>query len=134
MRIAVLKLLPDGSKRVRIHYFVRDEVGPITDSGGQVNEALREVTKASSTGYIACSPRQQSVLPQKKGGEYFLTPHSDDPRAVTCPECMETEEYKTMMATYDEITEEAARQTAPVTQEKAAGAGWRRKPDGSVVE
>lgn len=92
----VVRLLKDGSGRVRIHYFVRDEAGPIRTPAGVIAlTAMGPMSAGGTKGYIACQPKQES-LDVKKDGIIYPTPHSDDVRAVTCPECQATAEYKKM--------------------------------------
>jgi len=89
-----VKLLPDGSGRVRIHYFIHDEKGPIQTPGSVVPSALGPIQLGGFRGRIACQPGLKSILPKNVAGVLHLTPHSDDVRGVSCPECMASKEYK----------------------------------------
>lgn len=110
-RTAVLRLLPDGSGRVRIHWFIWDKEGPIQMPQTMVMTAKGPMAVGGNAvtgerrGRIACQPKLKSVLPQQKGQEYLLFTHSDDPRAASCPECMATEEYKAAMKALEEIAQ-----------------------------
>lgn len=97
MSQVVIRLLPDGSGRVRIHYFVHDQKGPVTTPSGAVMTALGPLKLGGVTGRIACQPQLASVTPQMVKGELQPTVHSDDVRAVTCPECQRTSEYLATM-------------------------------------
>ena len=52
---------------------------------------------------MACNPVLASVAPQKVGADNVLMPHSDDVRAVTCPECRATPEFKAVEAALSEL-------------------------------
>ena len=97
MNQVVIRLLPDGSGRVRIHYFVHDPKGPVTTPSGAVMTALGPMKLGGVVGRIACQPQMASVTPKVVKGELQPTVHSDDPRAVTCPECQASSEYLTTM-------------------------------------
>src|SRR5215467_9714350 len=87
-----IRLLPDGSGRVRIHWYVKFKGGPIKSvaQNGVINFPASE-------GKIACSPDLGPSV-RLSDGSMQLTHRSDDPRAVTCPECMATQEFKDAMA------------------------------------
>lgn len=109
-----MRLLPDGTGRVRICWLVWDEKGPVTMPTGQVMTPQGPVPVGGSLpapgqapltrARIACDPLLSSVLPHSavvRGQNVTrLVMHSDDPRAVTCPECAATEEYKKAMERY----------------------------------
>lgn len=97
MRVVNVKLLPDGSGRVRIHWFVHSESGPAKTPGGVVKTSQGPARYDGARGYIACQPQRTSVLPQMKGNEYTLLVHSDDVRAATCPDCLATVEAQAML-------------------------------------
>lgn len=91
-----IKLLKDGSGRVCIHYFVRDETGLIeTPKGENRLKGLGGVK-----GRIACHPQQNTIVPQNQGMETLLCMNSDDVRAVTCPDCLATIEARAMLDHY----------------------------------
>jgi hypothetical protein len=58
-------------------------------------------------GYIACNKRQNTVLPQQQGDRTLLCCHTNEARAVTCPECQKTPEWTKMMAIYEDLVETA---------------------------
>ena len=96
-----LRELPDG--RICIHWFVRDENGPLKTEDGNVMSDRGPFVFPGSQGRIACNPTQNAVL-RKIGNETMVCMRSDDLRAVTCEACLATEEAKALMA------EEAAKQ------------------------
>jgi hypothetical protein len=93
----------DGSGKVCIHLFVRDDSGPITtphailpvydDKGEQVRQAGRF---GSARGRLACDPKRL-VAPVAVGGHVVVTMRTDDPEAATCPVCLASRDYKAMM-------------------------------------
>ncbi len=92
----------DGSGRVCIHLFVQDATGPFTEghallpiyeNGEQVKQ---KATAGPARGRLACNPKRL-VAPVESGGVVTVTPRSDDPRAVSCPRCMATDEYRVAM-------------------------------------
>lgn len=105
-RIINVNVLPgestDGTGRVCIHLFVRDENGmftlpcvinPVMEDGiAQKGKVVAKPTR----GRLACDPKR-SPLPTTRNGATVITPHSDDPRAVTCYKCKATQEYKKEM-------------------------------------
>lgn len=108
-RTVELRVLPDG--RVRIHWFMFDQAGPVslphgtTKSGVAMGGSLPDENgDYCSRGRIVCQPQRTSILPEK-GRRGITRPvvHSDDPRAVTCPECQATEEWKAAMANLKEL-------------------------------
>jgi hypothetical protein len=54
-------------------------------------------------GYIACQKSRTSVEPELRNGVWYPCPHTDDVRAASCPECLETPEAKAMLKTLEEI-------------------------------
>lgn len=103
MRHVAVKLLPDKSGRVRIHYFVHTPDGPAQTPGRVAMTAMGPLRLGGSRGKIACQPGLADVTPQAVGGSWHLCCHSDDPRAVTCPECEKTEDYQKAMALLAEV-------------------------------
>lgn len=92
MRIINQRYLNDGTGRVCIHLFVHSATGPATTPAG-VNGFKFE----GARGYIACNPTQSKVTPLVRGNEHLLCTHSDDARAVSCPKCQETAEFRQQM-------------------------------------
>ncbi len=90
---------PKPSSKVCIHFFVRDGMGPITEShalhpvfdesGVQVKQ---KVTVGPARGRLACDPRR-TAAPVNRGGVTVVTPRTEEPQAVTCPKCMSSPEY-----------------------------------------
>jgi hypothetical protein len=99
-----MRLLKDGTGRVCIHYFVRDASGPIVTPKGEGQLANIGGTK----GYIACNRQQNTVGTQIRNGEHMMCVNSDDPRAVTCPDCLATDEAKRQLTEYGEMVDVAA--------------------------
>ena len=107
-RVISVNVLPgepvDGSGRVCIHLFVRDEKGSFTephvlspqlDSDGLPIKG--KVTAGAVKGRIACNPKRVPNLTPRNGVINVLM-RTDDPQAVTCPRCMLTSEYTTTLA------------------------------------
>ena len=107
MRVVEMKLLPDGSGRVRIHWFQICEDGPAKTPAGTVNTSAGSWEMCGVQGRIACTPARDNVLPQYQGQVIHLTCRSEDPRAVTCPECQATEDYKAAMKGYELLVDTA---------------------------
>jgi hypothetical protein len=89
-----IRLLPDGSGHVRIHWFQKIAGGPIKTAG----RSDLAIVFPGSEGRIACMPHRTVTHQWLKSGEYEILHHTDDPRAATCPECMATKEFKGAMA------------------------------------
>ena len=100
MRVVTIRLLPDGSGRVRIHWYMRTPDGPIKPPENGMPDIYAKKLGWPTSGRIMCAPGVKDIRPQIKGASIHPVVHSDDPRAVTCPECMETEEYKKVMEEY----------------------------------
>jgi hypothetical protein len=84
-----IRLLPDGSGRVRIHWFQRTPDGPIRTPGrSEMLPPIGELKIGGAVGRIACMPRQESLRNVMKDGRIAPIFHSDDIHAVTCPECL----------------------------------------------
>lgn len=111
-RIIEVKVLPsnstNGIRRVCIHLFVPDERGlfvephalhPATDELGKLIPG--QVVAKPTRGRLACDPKRL-VAPVTKGNVTTITHRTDDPRAVTCPRCVASEDYTTLMATLGE--------------------------------
>jgi hypothetical protein len=93
----VVKLLPDGSGRVCIHWLMHDPEGPIQTINASIPTAKGPVLVKGRRFRCACQPQLSNMGGDNKGR---LVPfvHSDDPRAATCPKCCATKEYKEIMA------------------------------------
>jgi hypothetical protein len=105
MNQVVIRLLPDGSGRVRIHWFVHDPKGPVRTPASTTMTALGPLRLGGAVGRIACQPGLESVTPKVDGTQTVPLCHSDDCRAATCPECMATPEYAAAMKRLSEILE-----------------------------
>jgi len=105
----VIKLLPDQSGKVCIHYFVHAPAGPAHTPAG----AVGPFAYGGAAGYIACSPKTESVTP-RVAPDGTTTPvcHSNEPRAVTCPRCKESREWVQTMAAI-EATLDTAKEGQP---------------------
>lgn len=104
MNQVIVRLLKDGSGRVCIHFFVHDP--PPTKMADITARPILQ----GSTGYIACR-KQRDVSPQLVNGVWEPCPHSNEARAVTCPACMATEEWKKTMESIGELEQSAANPT-----------------------
>jgi hypothetical protein len=97
MRTVIIRMLPDKSGRVRIHWFIHEERGPIKTPETVKMTQIGPVRLGGNRGRIACQPAKTDLVPQQKGRDIEPCCHSDDPRAVTCPECMAVPEYREAM-------------------------------------
>ena len=104
-RIINVKVLPgeplDGSGRVCIHLFVRDERGPFTEphvlymhSG---EDGQSRLAAKPTRGRLACDPKR-TVEPVTRAGVTTVTMRTDDARAVTCLKCIASKDYVGMMS------------------------------------
>ena len=105
MRALLIKLLPDGSGRVRIHWFIHDAAGPIKTTGNVLPTAAGILRLGGAIGRIACDPDKESVATVVDGQKHIPYVHSNDPRAATCPECIATKEYVEAMKKLGEVLE-----------------------------
>lgn len=105
-RIINVKVCPgeptDGTGRVCIHLFVKDERGTFvephvihqaTDAAGQPIKG--QLVAKETRGRLACSPTRKAA-PTTTGGVTTVTPRTDDARAVTCPKCIASKDYMEM--------------------------------------
>ena len=93
----------DGSGKVCIHLFVQDTKGlftepsavkPVYDSNGV--QIKQKVVCLPTLGRLACNAKKIPA-PVVKNNIIHVTSRTDDPRAVTCPKCIASEDYKVMM-------------------------------------
>lgn len=102
-----LNVLPgeptDGSGRVCIHLFVRDDSGPFVETHvlhPKLDEDGNPVSgkggAGPARGRLACDPKRL-VAVTVRGNVSVITPRSDDPRAVTCPKCRASVDYREAM-------------------------------------
>lgn len=111
-RVINVNVLPgepvDGSGRVCIHLFVRDERGPFIEPHVlhpvfKDGVAVKQKVEAKPTrGRLACNPRR-TVAPVTRGGVTTVTPRTDDARAVTCLKCCASVEYAEAMTALEEM-------------------------------
>lgn len=108
-RIVNLSILPgepvDGTGRVCIHLFVVDEqqgsytephvLHPEMDDAGHIIKG--RLTARPTRVRMACS-KTRVPTPTTKQGITTVTLRTDDPRAVTCPKCIASEDYIARMA------------------------------------
>jgi hypothetical protein len=105
-RSVVVRMLPDNSGRVRIHWFMRDSNGPIPMSqvGQQINVAQGMVeTAGGARGWIMCDKKRCDFAPTTIKGLPAPVIHTDDPRSANCPECMNTPEWREAMKAYADL-------------------------------
>lgn len=101
-RIVKLNVLPgeptDGTGRVCIHLFVRDERGlfvephalhPVFEDGVQVKQ---RVVAGPARGRLACDPKRDA-RPLTRGNVTTVTPRTEDTNAVTCLKCLASSDY-----------------------------------------
>lgn len=101
MRTVSLRLLPpdeNGVRRVRIHYFHRDDLGPVNTGRGGVETSHGLKFFDGARGLLACRPQEKDTATKLVNGVHLCEPHSDDVRAVTCPECRASEVFKQALA------------------------------------
>jgi hypothetical protein len=105
-RVVNIRVLPgeplSDKGRTVIHLFVQDEAGPFTEptailpvfeDGKQVKQSGRI---GPARGRIACDSKRL-VAPSTRDQVITVTQRTDDPRATTCPKCINTKEYKDLM-------------------------------------
>jgi hypothetical protein len=108
-RTVEVKMLPDGSGRMRIHWFEIAPDGPASTAGGIIHSNMGPVEIAGMRGRIACMPRENNIGPREIDGVIHVVQNSDDARAVTCPECMATERFKKRMLLIEEMVDHPER-------------------------
>lgn len=109
-RVVNINVLPgeklDGSGRVCIHLFVRDEQGSFvephvlhhaTDEHGEIIKG--QLVAKPTRGRLACDAQRKPK--PTKSNTITVLPRSDDPRAVTCPKCIASNYYREMMSKFD---------------------------------
>lgn len=114
-RVIDMKVLPgealDGSGRVCIHLFIQDKAGvyvephaihPMFEGDVQVKQ---KVVCKPTRGRLACNSRRNPTA-TTRNGVTTVTPRTDDYRAVTCPKCIASAEYKAAKAKLEELTKE----------------------------
>lgn len=104
-RTVSINVLPgeplDGSGRVCIHLFVKDEAGPFVEPHAlhpviEDGVVVKGRLEAKPTrGRLACDARRDAS-PTKHGNVTVVTPRTDDPRAVTCVKCKASADYAAM--------------------------------------
>lgn len=91
-----IKQTPDG--KAMVHYLISSENGPIETPLRTEMTGMGRMNFGGFKGYKACDPLQNTILPQNRGGQTFLCIAVTEPRAVTCPACKETPDYRNQMA------------------------------------
>jgi hypothetical protein len=86
MSLLQTMLKEDGTEMVLIHFVYRSPAGLAYSSGAVLNP------QADWTWKLACSPNLTEMHAQ--ASRPFPYHRSDDPRAVTCPACKDTEAFK----------------------------------------
>lgn len=108
-RVISMNVLPgeplDGSGRVCIHLFVRDEEGLFTEPH-VMHQVDHKIECRPARGRLACDPKRNPAT-VTKGSVTTVTPRTDDPRAVTCPKCLSSRECTELLNQYESA--EAAR-------------------------
>ncbi len=99
----VVRRLKDDPNRVVIHWLIRESDGPIQINGTVIKSTIGAIKIEPSRWRMACNPSLTSTASQRVGADNVLTLHSDDARAVTCPECKATKEWSEMMAYLAEL-------------------------------
>jgi hypothetical protein len=84
-----------GAGSVCIHLFVQDAAGSYTEPSVFM-EKDKKLVAGPARGRLACDSKR-SALPTARGAEVSVTNRTDDPRAVTCPKCKASSDYKAMM-------------------------------------
>lgn len=127
-----VKLLPDKSGRVLIHWLQEDTFDASKEGADSLKPLAHLVKEADAPGgafpikinghpqlrggvgqavvanaRIACNVKQNSVNPLHRGQEVFMCMHSNDVRAVTCPRCLETKDAVELLKQYEDTLEVA---------------------------
>jgi hypothetical protein len=97
-RQIVNKMLPNG--RVCIHWFQPCDDGPINTEAKVIPTQIGPLKMGGVRGRIACNPSQNYLGPLEKGMQRLMCHRSEDPRAVTCPACMDTPAFKEAIANF----------------------------------
>lgn len=97
MEQVVVRLLPDGSGRVCLHWIYEDKDGPIETVDSVVQTSAGPKLLGARRWRMACCPQLTNIDPKREGVRIIPWQRSDDPRAVTCPRCMATDEFKARM-------------------------------------
>ena len=103
MQTVVLKLLPDGTGRIRIHWAVRDPNGKIEIRDRVVETSWGPKVMQGARWRVVCQPGLSTLSGLRQGENVVLQPCSDDPRGVTCPECMAAEEFQKARQDLEEL-------------------------------
>jgi hypothetical protein len=97
MTTAKIKLIPDGTGRVCIHYFHKEANGHVRTPSALMPSTIGLLRVGGEAGRIACDASLRTVTPQTRGNELQVCPHTDDPRAATCPACLKTPLWREAM-------------------------------------
>ena len=109
----------DGTGRISIHLFVVDPSGKVVENyvvlpayDGDGNQVKQHTTCGPARGRIACDPKIANVQPVTKGNVTTVFHRTTDPRAVSCPKCKSSDDYKQMMAELKRIEDHGAQANA----------------------
>lgn len=86
---AQVMLLEDGTPLVLIHFVYRSPPGVIRAEGAPINTNV--ISVAEHTWKLACAPGMIELPAQMSRAWPYS--RSDDPRAVTCPTCIQSQEF-----------------------------------------
>jgi hypothetical protein len=86
------------SGKLCIHWLMRDPMGAMEKIMQVPAEEPGKLTNGKVRCRIACDPSRRSDMPEHWRNEITLFLRSDDPRAVTCFDCIATPEYSEAMA------------------------------------
>ena len=107
MRPIHLKALPGTNlKKLRIHWFVHDDAGPITTPKKDFKSNKGSVTMGGVSGHIACQPQKKGGLLEIRPDGIHVFMRTDSIRAATCPECLASAEAKVYLASMEDTVEQ----------------------------
>jgi hypothetical protein len=96
VQISVLNGQPkDGTGKVCVHLYVQDPAGLFVEPHvlHPVGDGTKNLEARPTRGRLACDPKRP-IAPYTRNGVTVVTPRTDDTRAVTCPKCIATEDWK----------------------------------------
>jgi hypothetical protein len=88
------QMLEDGTVIVLIHFIFKSPRGIIRAQGLPV----KQIAQRQDSWKIACVPNMQTEDMSQRFMQQFPWIRSEDPRAVTCPQCMQSPEFKAALA------------------------------------
>lgn len=94
-------ILPDGTSLVLIHYLYLAPAGLLQPPAG---DPLPGVPPAASTYKLACEPRMAEFsMSAGPTGRAYPWRRTDEPRAVTCPNCKSSKVWVEAMENIDRV-------------------------------